>query len=226
MPQSPNVALFGATSPIAQQIILQSDWNIDSYTRNDCDVNDYNNFSSLNLNKYDVMVSLIGCNHGGGIEIERQMSIDIAKTLQTNLVGNMMLIQKYMQDRKDGCIVILTSRSSYKITKENLTYGISKNCLTVFLDQLRQFYPQFRIVEIAPCAIRHTPFQSKKYQPLIDRKLFSNKEVESIIKEKWQENVSYTPTDIAKQIIETYNNFGQKIVLSKDGVPIINVKSS
>ena len=119
---------------------------------------------------------------------------------------------------------MLTSRSSYRMTKENLTYGISKNCLTNFLDQIRQYYPQYRIVEVAPCAIRNTPFQIKKYQPLIDRQVFTQNEVNKIIQEKWQDDLSYTPTDIAKQIIDTYNNHGQKVVLSKDGAPIITVK--
>jgi len=219
------VALFGATSPIAQQISQQSKWRIDTYTRDHCDVLNPDHFNRLFLDKYDVLITLVGCNAAGGIEIEKQQPEDIQKTMGTNLTGNMMLIQKYMQQRDSGCIIVLTSRSSYRMTKQNLTYGISKNCLTNFLDQIRQYYPQYRIVEVAPCAIRNTPFQTKKYQPLIDRQVFTQNEVNRIIKEKWQDDLSYTPTDIAKQIIETYNNHGQKVVLSKDGAPIINVKT-
>lgn len=218
------VALFGASSPIAKQILEQSKWSIDTYTREHCDVRDANHFQRLILDKYDVLISLIGCNQAGGIQIERQQSQDVQTTINTNLTGNIMLIQRYMQQRDSGCIIVLTSRSSYRMTKENLTYGISKNCLTNFLDQIRQYYPQYRIVEVAPCAIRNTPFQIKKYQPLIDRQVFTQNEVNKIIQEKWQDDLSYTPTDIAKQIIDTYNNHGQKVVLSKDGAPIITVK--
>tara|TARA_R100001591_G_scaffold117112_1_gene135710 strand:+ start:1754 stop:2434 length:681 start_codon:yes stop_codon:yes gene_type:complete len=218
------VALFGASSPIAKQIVAQSKWNIDTYTREQCDVLDSNHFQRLILSKYDVLISLIGCNQAGGIQIEKQQSQDVQTTINTNLTGNIMLIQKYMQQRDNGCIIILTSRSSYRMTKENLTYGISKNCLTNFLDQIRQYYPQFRIVEVAPCAIRNTPFQDKKYRPLIQRNVFSKKQVDDIIQQKWQDDLSYTPKDIAKQIIQTYNNHGQKVVLSKDGAPIISVK--
>lgn len=219
------VALFGSTSPIAQEIVKQSHWNIDLFDRDHCDVLDPNHLTRLNLKDYDVMITLIGCNQAGGVEIINQQPEDISKTMATNLIGNMMLIQKYMQDRDNGCVIVLTSRSSYRITKENLTYGISKNCLTNFLDQIRQYYPQYRIVEVAPCAIRNTPFQDKKYAPLIQRNVFTKQQVEQIIHEKWQDDLSYTPSDIARQIIETYNNYGQKIVLSKDGAPIITVKS-
>ena len=218
------VALFGATSPIATQIIQQSQWNIDTYNRDTLDVLDLNHFQHLSLDRYDLLITLIGCNQAGGVEITKQRSEDVQATMNTNLVGNMMLIQKYMQQRDSGCIIVLTSRSSYRITKENLTYGISKNCLTNFLDQIRQYYPQYRIVEVAPCAIRHTPFQRKKYQPLIKRQVFSAEEVKKIIQDKWQDDLSYTPVDIAKEIIQTYKNHGQKVVLSKDGAPIVSVK--
>lgn len=219
------VALFGSTSPIAKEIQSQSKWNVDAYDREHCDVLNSIHFDRLMLADYDMLITLIGCNQAGGVEIVKQKASDVQKTMDTNLVGNMMLIQKYMQERKTGCIIVLTSRSSYRMTKENLTYGISKNCLTNFLDQLRQHYPEFRIVEVAPCAIRNTPFQKKKYQPLIERGVFTQNEVDTIINEKWQDELSYTPSDIAKQIIETYKNHGQKVVLSKDGAPIITVKS-
>ena len=219
------VALFGASSPIAQEIVKQSKWNIEQYDREHCDVLNADHFSRLSFKNFDVLITLVGCNQAGGVEIVTQQSHDVQTTMNTNLTGNMMLIQKYMQDRDHGCIIVLTSRSSYRITKENLTYGISKNCLTNFLDQLRQHYPQFRIVEVAPCAIRNTPFQNKKYTPLIQRGILSQDEVNNIINEKWQDELSYTPADIAKQIIETYKNHGQKVVLSKDGAPIITVKS-
>ena len=218
------VALFGATSPIATQIIQQSQWNIDTYNRDTLDVLDLSHFQHLSLDSYDLLITLIGCNQAGGVEIIKQKSEDVQATMNTNLVGNMMLIQKYMQQRDSGCIIVLTSRSSYRITKENLTYGISKNCLTNFLDQIRQYYPQYRIVEVAPCAIRHTPFQRKKYPPLVKRQVFSAEEVKKIIQDKWQDDLSYTPVDIAKEIIQTYKNHGQKVVLSKDGAPIVSVK--
>jgi short-subunit dehydrogenase len=218
------VALFGAKSPIATQIIQQSKWDIDTYNRDQLDVLDLSHFQHLSLDSYDLLITLIGCNQAGGVEITKQKSEDVQATMNTNLVGNMMLIQKYMQQRDSGCIIVLTSRSSYRMTKENLTYGISKNCLTNFLDQIRQYYPQYRIVEVAPCAIRHTPFQRKKYQPLIKRQVFSAEEVKKIIQDKWQDDLSYTPVDIAKEIIQTYKNHGQKVVLSKDGAPIVSVK--
>jgi hypothetical protein len=54
--------------------------------------------------------------------------------------------------------------------------------------------------------------------------VFSAEEVKKIIQDKWQDDLSYTPVDIAKEIIQTYKNHGQKVVLSKDGAPIVSVK--
>ena len=50
------VALFGATSPIAQQISQQSKWRIDTYTRDDCDVLNPDHFDRLFLDKYDCLL--------------------------------------------------------------------------------------------------------------------------------------------------------------------------
>ena len=210
------VALFGSSSPIAEQVSKQSKWFIHHFDKAQCDFTNADHFDRLDLSEYDLLISLVGCNQAGGVEIVQQESKDIQTTMSTNLIGNMMLIQKYMQHREHGTLIILTSRASYKITKANLTYGISKNSLTNFLDQVRQFYQQFRIIEVSPCAIRNTPFQYKKYHPLIQRGHFTKDEVDKIISAKWQNNSAYTPFDIAEQIIKAYSNSTSKVFLSKD----------
>ena len=90
------VALFGAKSPIATQIIQQSKWDIDTYNRDQLDVLNLSHFKHLSLDSYDLLITLIGCNQAGGVEITKQRSEDVQATMNTNLIGNMMLIQKYI----------------------------------------------------------------------------------------------------------------------------------
>lgn len=124
------------------------------------DLENTKTLENLNLSAADVLILNAGHQNGGKGFFENHNINDWKSIVDCNVTGNLFLIQKYLQDRASGTIVIVTSAVIDKPVDDCLVYTASRYALAGAIYNLRfelqkQNKP-IRIIEIRPGRMRET----------------------------------------------------------------------
>lgn len=148
------VFITGGNSGIGQcvhQHLLAKQYLVDAPGRAELDLRDCN-LDAWDLARYDISILCAGVDTNGRQPLAAQTGQDIRDTLHVNLVANMLIIQKFLQQRINhpwSKIVVIGSNIINHVYPNFVVYGTSKIALAAFVDatrrELQQCYPNNKI---------------------------------------------------------------------------------
>jgi short-subunit dehydrogenase len=137
----------------------------------------------------DCAILNAGHDLGGGVPFTEHKSADIQKILNCNLISNVLLTQKLLQNNPNTIIVFITSTNVNKQYPNNLAYNLSKLGMNNLFNLIKIDYPNAKVKE-ARIGLTKTEFNNNRHKtnhkPLND--LYAMKHM--------------TPDYVARQIIK------------------------
>jgi 3-oxoacyl-[acyl-carrier protein] reductase len=148
------VFITGGSSGIGRCVnhhLLAKQYLVDAPSRAELDLRDCN-LDAWDFATYDIAILCAGIDANGRQPLVSQTGQDVRETLQVNLVANMLIIQKFLQQRINhpwSKIVVIGSNIVNHVHPNFVAYGTSKIAIAVFVDavrrELQQCYPNNNI---------------------------------------------------------------------------------
>jgi len=138
-----DVFLTGSSSGIGQAFkdhLLSQGYSVTAPLRSELDLSNFD-IDSLNLSGYDYLILCAGVDTNGRQPFIKLKEQDFVNTINVNLLANMRLIHKYVQQRyhKGWSKVIVVGSTIVDYVWPNfVAYGTSKVALETFVDSLSQ----------------------------------------------------------------------------------------
>ncbi len=155
-----NISITGTTRGIGQAIAatLSPHNQLTELNRPNIDLEDIETLRSIDFKDTDVLILNAG-HHLGNRTLFTDHNEDYwRRIISCNLTGNLFLIQKYLQSRETGTIVIINSTRATRITDDLTVYSGVKAALDRIAINLRyELYKQnknIRILDVKPSLTR------------------------------------------------------------------------
>ena len=136
------VFLTGGSSGIGLEFkkhLIANGYDVIAPTRADLDLSNFN-INEVSLESYDYLILCAGVDTNGRQPFVKLNSTDFTNTVNINLLANMKLIHKYIQQRLNkpwSKIIIVGSTIVEKVFPNFVAYGTSKVALETFVEALR-----------------------------------------------------------------------------------------
>ena len=137
-----NIFLTGGSSGIGaeyRQHLESLGHNVTAPPRQELDLNNFN-INELDLKDFDMLVLCAGVDVNGRQPYTKLKTSDITTTLQVNLIANMTIIHKYVQQRffkPWSRVVVIGSTITEHVFPNFVAYGTSKVALDTFISSIR-----------------------------------------------------------------------------------------
>ena len=118
-------------------IKLQTNNKIIELNRPKFNLENIETMQNISFEYSDVLILNAGSMYAGKGLFSEHSTEDWMKIIQSNLVGNLFLIQQYIKQRHTGLIVVLSSMRAAKLTDDALAYSIAKTGLSTAVNNLR-----------------------------------------------------------------------------------------
>lgn len=156
--------ITGTTSGIGQAIKQRlSTHEVFEINRADVDLNTPELINSIKLPTVDYAILNAGHDLGGGVPFTEHDPSSIQKILNCNLISNVLLTQKLLQNNKNTIIVFITSTNINKQYPNNLAYNLSKLGMKNLYDLIKIDYPDAKIKE-ARIGLTKTEFNNNRHK--------------------------------------------------------------
>lgn len=136
------VFLTGGSSGIGLEFknhLISNGYIVTAPTRTELNLSNFD-IDDVNLSSYDYLVLCAGIDTNGRQPFVKLKASDFNNTVQVNLLANMMLIHKYVQQRFHkpwSKIIVIGSTIVEKVFPNFVAYGTTKVALDTFVDALR-----------------------------------------------------------------------------------------
>lgn len=177
-----HIAITGTTKGIGQSLYLQlrSSNTVSTLNRPEYDLENLDTLSKLDFSNVDLLILNAGHLLGGKTLFKDHAVADWTKVISANLTGNLFLLQRYIQQRQQGCVVVLSSMRAARLTSDLLVYSSAKTALSMAVSNLRlelaQLGQDIRLIDVKPAYTNATG------QPdSMGRKAASYQQVASVI---------------------------------------------
>ena len=111
----------------------------------------------------DCAILNAGHDLGGGVPFTEHKSADIQKILNCNLISNVLLTQKLLQNNPNTIIVFITSTNVNKQYPNNLAYNLSKLGMNNLFNLIKIDYPNAKVKE-ARIGLTKTEFNNNRHK--------------------------------------------------------------
>lgn len=162
--QIKNILLVGGSNPLGNSLLKNKDFNIHNPTKNELDLSLPASIYDFDLSEYDALFLLARAGRGQRYQISDWPADQLEYNLSVNVIGSMLLLQKWLQNHKNGTVVYVGSRSVITKPTYSIPYWNSKLFMIEAINCLRPEYPATRFVTINPPA-----FQNKDNETLESR---------------------------------------------------------
>lgn len=157
-----NLTITGTTRGLGAELKLLAElkYTVTSLNRPEYDLEDLSTLSNLDFADTDVLILNAGHQLGGkGFFTEHDVE-QWTKIINCNLTGNLYLMQRYLQQRDEGTIVVISSAVVSKPVDDCLVYTASKAALSNAVSNLRleitKQNKKIRFLEVRPSRTRHS----------------------------------------------------------------------
>lgn len=136
------IFLTGASSGIGleyKQYLDSLGHDVTAPNRQELDLSNFD-INSIDFKDYDMLILCAGVDTNGRQSYTKLKSADIINTLQVNLLANMLIIHKYVQQRffkPSSRVVVIGSTITDHVFPNFVAYGTSKVALDTFISALR-----------------------------------------------------------------------------------------
>lgn len=151
------ILLTGGSSLLGQQIITSAPCEIVAPSSLELDLSSANSIDSFDFKDYDCLI--LTAMTGGGIRhrFNEYPTELLTNNIQTNLIGNLHLLQKFLCSVDSGKILFVSSRSVYTKPSNTIDYWVSKLAIHQAIDALRKDYANFQF-----CVLTPGPFANRR----------------------------------------------------------------
>lgn len=134
-----HIAITGTTRGIGKQLYqtLAAHNDVQQMNRPEYDLEDISTFKDIDFSNTDCLILNAGHLLGGKTYFKDHAPEHWTKIISANLTGNLYLMQKYIQQRETGCIVVLSSMRAAKFTADAMVYSSAKIALSMAITNLR-----------------------------------------------------------------------------------------
>jgi len=157
-----NLVITGTTRGLGAELKLLAElkYTVFGLNRPQCDLEDLSTLKDLDFTDIDVLILNAGHQLGGKGFFTEHDPTQWNKIINCNLVGNLYLMQRYLQQRDDGTIVIISSAVVSKPVDDCLVYTASKAGLSNAVSNLRleisKQGKKIRLLEVRPSRTRYS----------------------------------------------------------------------
>jgi short-subunit dehydrogenase len=135
-----SVFLTGGSSGIGAEFychLTNINYKVTAPTRAELDLANFN-IESVDLSDYDYLLLCAGVDTNGRQAFISQSTADFVNTMNVNLIANMQLVHKYIQQRQGhwSKIIVIGSTITNYVWPNFVTYGTSKIALESFIDSV------------------------------------------------------------------------------------------
>jgi NADP-dependent 3-hydroxy acid dehydrogenase YdfG len=151
-----HIAITGTTRGIGQHLYqkLAAHNSVQQIDRPWYDLEDLATFEDIDFSSTDCLILNAGHWLGGKTYFRDHAPAQWTKIISANLIGNLYLMQQYIQHRKEGCIVVVSSMRAAKFTTDMLVYSSAKIALSMAVTNLRlelaQLDHPIRLIDVKP----------------------------------------------------------------------------
>lgn len=166
------ICIIGGTCYLGEQLQATAPCEYFAPSRETLDLN---NLSSIERFDFQGADTLIICARSGGGERYRFKdwpSENLAKNLNANVTGILLLLQKFIQHCDNGTVVFVGSIATKNRSLYNVPYWASKQIIIDVIDALRKDHTQTLFVTLNPPS-----FPSKRHEIRSDEKERTNEEI-------------------------------------------------
>lgn len=155
-----NITVTGTTRGIGKAITdtLSPNNAVTELNRPNIDLENIETLRKLDFKDTDVLILNAGHHLGNRTLFENHSEDHWLRIISCNLTGNLFLIQKYLQQRETGTIVIINSTRATRITDDLTVYSGVKAALDRIAINLRyELYKQkkdIRVLDVKPSLTR------------------------------------------------------------------------
>lgn len=175
------VFITGTSSGIGQAFkehLLANDYDVTSPSRVELDLSNFN-INDINLGSYDYLILCAGVDTNGRQPFVKQKEADFVNTLTVNLLANMRLVHKYVQQRyykQWSKVIVIGSTIVDTISPNFVAYSTSKVALATFVNILRKELARTSIgVSLIHPGPTETNFHvNKDNGPVVDKEILYN----------------------------------------------------
>jgi NADP-dependent 3-hydroxy acid dehydrogenase YdfG len=156
MIQGQQISITGTTRGIGRSLYekLSVHNSVQQLNRPQYDLEDIATFKNVDFSNIDCLILNAGHLLGGKTYFKDHALEHWSKIISANLIGNLYLMQQYIQQREKGCIVVLSSMRAAKITADALVYSSAKIALSMAVTNLRLelalLGQSIRLIDIKP----------------------------------------------------------------------------
>ena len=157
-----NLTITGTTRGLGAELKLLAElkYTVTSLNRPEYDLEDLSTLNTLDFTDTDVLILNAG-HQLGGKDFFTNIAVDHwTKIVECNLIGNLYLIQRYLQQRDIGTLVVVSSAVINKRIDDSLVYSASKAALSNAILNLRLEIQnqgkKIRLLEVIPSRTRHS----------------------------------------------------------------------
>ena len=155
-----NIAITGTTRGIGGVLAerLSAEYNVIELNRPRYQLNELESLSLVDFSNIDVLILNAGVTDKKILvsEFEHQPVSDWKYIIDTNLIGNIFLIQQYLKQRQSGTIVYVSGAAVTRRKEGSVTtmHALSKKAMSAFVEDLRyelqHLKKHIRLVDVKP----------------------------------------------------------------------------
>lgn len=139
MIKNKTITITGTSRGIGQALLdmLQQNNTIIELNRPKFNLEKIETMQHICFDHTDILILNAGSMYAGKCLFSEHYHEDWIKIIQSNLIGNMFLIQQYIKQRNNGLVVVLSSMRAAKLTDDALAYSTAKTGLSMAVSNLR-----------------------------------------------------------------------------------------
>ena len=159
------ILITGASSGVGRACmnLLRDRHEIFAPTRDQLDLENFEQIDQLDLSAADVVINCAGANPGAYLGWQGNTWRNQAQQVSVNFTGALLLAKQYARQRSQGQFVFVTSYNIEDPIALNIFYTASKAALRYSIQTLRRERPGIVFTEICPGKIR-TNMLRQNYQ--------------------------------------------------------------
>ena len=157
-----NITITGTTRGLGAELksLAELKYTVKSLNRPAYDLENLETLRDIDFADADILILNAGHQLGGKLFFSDHSPEDWTRIVYCNLVGNLYLIQQYLQQRGQGTVVVISSAVVSKPVDDCLVYSATKSALSNAVSNLQlettKQGKKIRFLEVRPSRTRYS----------------------------------------------------------------------